>query len=397
MTESQVVVLPSAGDADGFVDLAKASPNGHLFRKQILKMNSSFVHPTAPGRRIRVDETLAKSLVKNFKDGIGDIVQVPIVGPKNEHTEDPTRNIGQVIDIDYDTTGIYATIDDRRTPEKVHEQGALGETLLGASALMHLDYTNTETDEHVGPTLLHVAVTNRPYLTNLDDYQALIAASADSLGEVEVLALADEADDDETPDDDASEEDELIDDQEDELQEEKMELDEMLAALKADHGIDVMALQAAAEHGQDDLVAAMSSVLQAAGTSVISDDDEDGVTIEDVANAVIELSGEKLELSQTVAALSATIEKNEQEKAEAEVDSLIHDGRILPKGRDAMISLSRTDREKFDALLPDDSIVQMSAVGVTVHDEPENETFTNEANRLAERAAEISQSRKAKK
>lgn len=361
---SDDVMIFGGFPTEGFVELARTQ-KGRLFKKQILHMNSEFVHPNMPGTKIKVTPELAKQLVSNFKAGYADIVQVPIVDASNKHTEDPLKNIGEVVDIEYDDSGVYAIIDARKE-EYANE---LGRTLIGASALMHMDYPDTVSGNKVGPTLLHVAVTNRPYLTNLSDYEEIIAASADSLGdEPVVMSPADK-------------------------QEDKMpELDELLEMLKNDHGIDVVALREAAErdHTQE-LVTAMSGVLQEAGVIGLSksddgksDDGDKELSIKDVADAVIELAQEKVELTASVATLVEQAKAAQLREATREVEELIRVGRVLPKQKDAMIKLSMEDHDTFVALVPDDSIVSLAADGVTVHDEPASERFTAETARLAE-------------
>lgn len=334
------VMLPGGGDPTGFVELAR-SKKGRLFKKEILKMNDSFTHPTAPGKMIHVDRQFAETMCSNFKSGVCDIVQVPLVNDLNQHVEDPTRNIGEVVELTYDDKGIYAILDARKHADD------LGSTLLGASALMHLNYADTKTGQKKGPTLLHVAVTNRPYITNLHEFEEIVAASAggfglsaDTSGEKPVVLIpANET-------------------------EEKMDLDQMLAVLKDEHGIDVMGLQQAAQTGNAELITALSNVLAPEKPS-------DNLSIKDVADAVIELAEERVALSGQVAALEAANEAMAIKEAEAEVDALIKQGRVLPKQREAMIALSREDREKFDALVPEDSIVALSAQGVDTHDAPE--------------------------
>lgn len=348
MSELGSVILPSTDDKEGFVELAKTSA-GRLFRKQILHMAAEFTHPAAKGKKIKVDEAMAKSLSDNFKAGYCDIVQVPIVDGKNQHTEDPLRNIGEVVDVDYDKDGVYAVIDARNAE---HAE-KLGKTLIGASALMHLNYEDTKTGNKVGPTLLHVAVTNRPYITNLKGYEEIVAASADSLGvdAPEVLSPAEDQEDTE------------------------MDLAELTAKLKEDHGIDLAALQAQSTALKtEDLVAAMSNVLQEAGVIATPEEDEE-VGIQDVAKAVIELSQEKADLAEQVVALTAAADEAKKEKAEAEVDKLVSEGRILPKQRDVMVELSMTNRAHFDALVPETPLVSLSADGVTHHEAPSNETY----------------------
>lgn len=351
MDQNYVAVQAPLGDQ--YVELAR-SKQGRLFRKKILDMDSDFIHPSAPGKRIHVDRAFAEKMRANFKAGVCDTVQVPIVNDANTHVEDPLCNAGEVVDLTFDDKGVYALIDARKHADD------FGKTLLGASALMHLDYPDTRSGEHMGPTLLHVAVTNRPYLTNLGEFEEVVAASADTSGETPVVLIpATEA-------------------------EEKMTLDEMLAALRDEHGIDVEDLQrqARSASSQEELVAAMSNVLTSAGRSPAHDDD--ALTVSDVANAVIELAEEKVALSSQVDSLIAVNEQLAQREAEKEVDDLIKQGRILPKQRATMIALSRADRSAFESLLPDNPIVALSQTGVETFDAPEqSEQFKQDVERLA--------------
>jgi len=333
-------VIAPGGNTEGFVELAR-SQKGRLFKKQILKMGESFVHPANPAKKITVDESLALSLQRNFKDKICDIVQVPIANDMNQHVEDPLRNLGEVVDLTYDEKGVYAVLDARKHADD------LGSTLLGASAMMHMDYPDTATGERKGPTLLHVAVTNRPYITDLEGFEEVIAAStgglatsADTEGETPVVLIpADKT-------------------------EEKMDLNEILLTLKSEHGIDVAALQKqAAEAAQPgELITALSNV--------VAPEKSGEITLTDIAEAVVELAEEKVALSAQVEDLRAVNEAASQKAAEAEVDGLIKAGKILPKSRESMIRLSRSDRETFDSLVPDSPIVALSATGVDAFEEP---------------------------
>lgn len=353
------VIVPGADDPAGFVELARHQ-KGRLFKKQILHMNSEFVHPNLPGTKIKVDERLASALSRNFEAGYCDIVQVPIVDGKNSHNEDPLRNVGEVVGVEHDETGIYAIIDARK--EEYAEE--LGKTLIGASAMMHMDYVDTKTGENVGPTLLHVAVTNRPYITKLSDFEEMVKLSADTTDEPAVLLDAAEF-----------------------QEEQQMNKDEMIAALK-EHGIDVPALQAAANKPADTsaLTAALSNVLKEAGVVKLSQTDEDELGIKDIAEAVVELSGEKLKLETTVKALVEEAEKVKLSAATKEVEGYVSQGRILPKAKVTMIALAMEDRESFESLLSDDPIVSLSADGVTVHEENDSPKYQEEINRLLELA-----------
>lgn len=369
-------IIISGEGTDGYVELAAAgrqNVKGRLFKKQILHFDS-FKNPNDPSRDITIDENFAKSLVTNFSKGVCDIVQVPIVNEKNQHVEDPTRNIGRVVDIDYDDKGVFVYIDALKHGED------LGKTLIGASAMMNLDYTDTRTGERVGPTLLHCAVTNRPYINNLDGFSEIISASrADTQEETVLLGASEEPIEEKIP----------------------MNLEELMAELKDKHGIDVAALQAqiTAKEAEvtklsSDLSAKDEEVVQLSATLAEKDEETsklstaigegEEIKLSEVAEAVVQLAAEKKDLEtkfeQQVVALSAL--QGERDKAnhkiaENEIDGYIKAGRILPKQREAMIRLSLEDRKTFDSLLPEDSIVALTEGGVTTHEVTNDEQNNN--------------------
>lgn len=361
------VIVPGNRDPEGFVELARTA-KGRIFRKQILHMGESFVHPNDPKTKITVDEALATSLANNFHAGHCDTVQVPIVDGANHHTEDPLRNLGEVLDVEYDDKGVYAVIDARK-PEQADQ---LGKTLLGASAMMSMDYVDTKTGDHVGPTLLHVAVTNRPYITNLSDFEEVVGLSADTLTEGEPALLKPADQEDEMP-----------------------TKEEMIAALKDEHGIDVASLLEGAAGKKpttdvDELKAALSGVLSEAGVIKLSAGEQEELTIKDIADAVIELSSEKVALSGQVQNLIEVAEAQRLEAATKEVEQLVREGRVLPKAKDTMVALAMDDRESFDSLVPDKPLVELSAAGVTTMDEPDSKRWDEETSRLLALSAKIS-------
>ena len=355
-----LAVVPSP--TDEFVELGR-SPVGKLYRKHILKLGE-FPHPADPSKKLIIDEDTIEHLMTNFADGIADIVQVPKVDGANKHTEDPDRNIGEVVNLERRKDGGLDAIIDVRTADA----DKVGRTLLGASAMMHMNYTDTRTGERKGPTLLHTAITNRPYITGLDDFQEIVAASADTSG-TEVVEFGQE--------------------------ETGMTLtrEELLAALKDDHGIDVEELQARADSAPqtdgEEFAKAVMSVLQEAGVVTLSNDDgDDGekepITTREVAEAVIELAQEKNELTGEVKSLREERDEARAKAAEEEVDGLVKVGRILPKQRDKMVELARDDRETFDAILPDKPLVLLShEEGIETFDEPGSEKMDAEIARLA--------------
>ncbi len=361
----QLVILP--GEETDFVELAR-TPSGRVFRKKILHMDDDFVYPGVAGGKVHVDQQFAESLVRNFKDKVCDIVQVPVVDDKNAHSEDPLRNIGEVIDLDYQDDGVYVTLDARN--EKAAD--ALGKTLLGASAMLSMNYTDTKTGKKVGPTLLHTAITNRPYLTDLGGFEELVSLSADS-GDEEPVLLTHAVAEPDAPED-------------------EMTKDEMIAALKADHGIDVDALLNASPTSVDSVD--LSNALGELGVVTLSAGQSE-LSLDEIAEGVVALSdklneavSENEELEKEKGELSARVAELESAQVEAEVDALIEQGKILPAKRDAMVKLANTDRELFDDLIPEGAVVSLSEDGVQTHDAPDSEAEAT-IKRLAEKANEI--------
>ncbi len=348
MGDAMRYIIPAPAD-DTFVPVTEVpveltrtpTVQGRLFEKHILT-KGTLIHPKT-GKKIAIDDAFVEALQRNFANGVCPIVQVPLANDKNEHVENPGANIGEVVGISERGGKVYSLIDAR-------DEGAaakLGKTYLGASGMLHMDYTDTRTNEKVGPTLLHVAVTNRPYVTDLDDYSEVLAASDDSQGEVVELAeLA--APDPEEP-------------------EVPKTREELLAELKEQHGVDVEALTAAltaaqaappAVPGTGPDAAALSQAivdaLKTEGVVSLAANDGNNLTQSDLVSAVVELA-------QTTKAQAADITHLRHKEAEHEVDGYIAAGRVLPKQRAAFVQLAMTDRDMLDNLLPVEPVVKLNA------------------------------------
>lgn len=341
---------------------------GKLFAKHILKWGP-FVNPNNKSENIVIDQAFADKMIQNFRDGVGDIVQVPIVNDKNQHTEDPTRNVGEVVDLFTKDDGIWAVVDARKHIED------FGKTLIGASAMFSRDYSDTITNTPKGPTLLHLAVTNRPYITNLKGFEEIPLSNVDTNDDSMVLMTAP----DETSTDGKK----------------PMTKDELLAALKEQFGVDVATLESQVADLQTSLSAAQVE-LSAKNEEIVSlsagsqDDDRDATIValsaqaDEAQKAAEALAAEletakasteslTVELSSAQTALTEAQEKlavAATESATTEVDSLIKDGRILPKQRDVMIRLARDDRETFDSLLPESAVISFEEIGADTHEDP---------------------------
>lgn len=347
---SDLVIIPSR-DAQAYGELTEPDlelsrrSTGTLFRKHILT-KGELIHPVT-GKRIKIDDEFVSQMKRNFDEKVCPIVQVPVANDNNAHVEDPNRNVGEVIDVEVEGDKVYAIIDARRNADKFKDR-----TYIGASAMLSLDYTDTNTGKKAGPTLCHVAVTNRPYITNLDDYEEIIKASADNSDEAVLLT---------EPTTDENVETESGSQEEPEVEEHKtMTKEELIAALKNEHGIDVDALQAEADKPAGPDTTELSNKLVAALTDagvVKLSADNSAENVEQVVNAVVELAKDNVELSNRV-------EKLELSSAEAaatfEVDNKVRDGFIEPSKRDAMIKLYLSNAELYADLLPSEAIVNLS-------------------------------------
>ena len=319
---------------------------GRVFEKHILNMGK-LIHPTSK-TPIDVDRTFVDTMIKNFNDKVCDIVQVPLAGPRNEHTEAPERNTGEVIGLRERDGKVYAVIDAR------DEDAAnkLGKTLLGASAMISTDYTDTRTGKKVGPTLLHTCITNRPYITDLEDYREIVAATADNSGE-DAAVFVPNVETSEKSGDEGTIEASQQDENEETV---NMTLEEMIAALKVDHNIDVPALQAAAASAGD--VASLSNAFQEAvnaleDTGILRLSNGNEVTPDQLVGSIKEV----VELTNTQ---RTRIDKLERSGAEAEVARKVEQGYLLPTQKDAMVTLYLTNPDVYSALLPAEPIIKLS-------------------------------------
>ncbi len=363
----ELVIVPSSGD--GYVELARTR-QGRLFRKHILS-KGELLHPNT-GQKITIDDTFVDTLKKNFTSNVCPIVQVPLANDRNEHTEDPSRNIGEVIGVETKDDKVYALIDvrDNDAADK------MGKTLLGASAMLHLDYTDTKTGERVGPTLLHSCVTNRPYVTDLEDYEEVVAATTDSAdGAVMLTTVTAE------PTALSKETEQMPETKPDETGVAEPSLEELLTTLKTKHGIDVPSIQAKAAEGESaaQLSKTLVDALSEAGVVKLSaTQDKTAVSNEDVISAVASLADTNVKLTNRVNNL-------ERRDAEHAVDDLVAEGRVMPAQRNAFVELKLSNATMFDALVPAEPIVKLNnEVGLTKpEDEKHKANIDAEIERLA--------------
>ena len=168
---AEVGVVPSPDSP--YLELDAPGP-ARRFSKHVLTVGETFIHP-ASGRPLTVDESWWSDLKRNWDARLVPIVQFPAADERNRHTEDPRANLGRVVDLRRDGQKIYADVEvpDPAVADKV------GKTILGASAMLHMDYPDPRNGRRRGKALVHVAATNHPHLISLDPYEELAASSTE--------------------------------------------------------------------------------------------------------------------------------------------------------------------------------------------------------------------------
>jgi hypothetical protein len=352
-------IVPS--ERTDFVELAQTK-EGRLFKKEILRVGK-FSHPSGKADEVlEITPELLATLKKNFDDGVCDIVQIPVVGDTNAHTEDPERNAGEVIGMQVEGDKLFATLDIRK--DAVADQ--LGKTLIGASVMYHQNYENTATRQKVGATPLHVAITNRPHITGLEPFQELVAASGDSSDDVVAF----------TPQVKPKEEPPKM----------PKTIAEWAAELKVEHpGIDLEALIAAskAEPESDKILASLAAALDKAGLVKLTNTDPGKPPVgEDLKNVVETVT----KLSTDNTALSSRVQTLEDERITSKVDEKVRTGFIIPAKRDKMVELAKRDFEAYELALPDEPIVKLTSeqgVSEVENDDQKVEDVDKEITRLS--------------
>jgi hypothetical protein len=359
---NDLVIIPSKdgsayNEVDNTVELSR-KPSGTLFRKHILT-KGELIHPVTKSR-IKIDDKFVSTLKDNFDKKVCPIVQVPLANAANQHVENPDANVGEVVDVEIKDDKVYAIIDAR---DEDAVKRFKNKTYIGASAMLSLDYEDTSTGKKAGPTLCHVAVTNRPYITNLDDYEEIVKASADISDDAVLLTEPAETED--------TEKETGSENEPESKEQETMTKEELIAALKNDHGIDVEALQTEAAKPATDAAELSNKLVEAlknANVIKLSNSDDD-TNVEQVVGAVVELANDNVKLTNRVDALELS---NKEILATAEVEGKVRDGYIDPAKKDAMVKLYLSNQDLYTELLPAEPVIELSAQRGTSTDADDN-------------------------
>lgn len=143
---------------------------GTVFYKQIVRYGK-WVNPLFPVEYMDLDEEFGQSLFDNFESGLIGKVPVPL-----DHTDYVEANTGEVIKLELKDDGVYAYLDIRR-PEVVND--ILNGLIFDVSISFDWNYIDTATGDEHGPTLLHVALVNNPYLTGMAAFDKIAAGVKD--------------------------------------------------------------------------------------------------------------------------------------------------------------------------------------------------------------------------
>lgn len=139
------------------------APRGRRLRIQAFPVSDApLSHPTAG--ELRFDRAFAERVVANFKAYPGEIPTDYDHGTEKA-SGDPSTGIaaGWVRDLRLEDGGVFAYVDPTPRALSLVEAGEY----RFASPTVHFDWTNPTTGKAVGPTLLSLALTNRPFIRGM--------------------------------------------------------------------------------------------------------------------------------------------------------------------------------------------------------------------------------------
>ena len=154
-------------------DTQKASFNGTIYRKQLVKFGE-WENPDYPwfsdDPKMTLDEDWGNRVKENFDAGnLGSKVPVPL-----NHTDDVKANTGELVGVEVvDGDGLYGNLEirDAQTIEDL-DNGLI----FDVSISFVWDLVRQDNGKHYGPTLLHVALVNTPYLIGMSSFEKVGAA-----------------------------------------------------------------------------------------------------------------------------------------------------------------------------------------------------------------------------
>jgi len=147
------------------------------YEKEVLRVASIDIN----GRRVNFTPDMLKGAHKNFKENIFPTVNAQYVLSQGEHTDDPRAYAGQVVDTRLDNvenpTKLYAKFKLTDEAKKIIDHNPK----FGASVKLHPNFVDNQ-GVYRGSTLMHVAITPRPRVDNMEEWRKTIAASDEQDG-----------------------------------------------------------------------------------------------------------------------------------------------------------------------------------------------------------------------
>lgn len=154
-------------------DTQKASFNGTIYRKQLVKFGE-WENPDYPwfsdDPKMTLDEDWGNRIKENFDAGnLGSKVPVPL-----NHTDDVKANTGELVGVEVVAgDGLYGSLEIR---DAETTEGLDNGLIFDVSISFVWDLVRQDNGKHYGPTLLHVALVNTPYLIGMSAFEKVGAA-----------------------------------------------------------------------------------------------------------------------------------------------------------------------------------------------------------------------------
>lgn len=165
---------------------AAISLGNQRWRKQLLPVSTV----NYKGRKLQFTKDYLAGLVKAFRERAFDQVPFQLATDKNEHTNDPERTRGTIVDLEQSPDGLYVVVEPNAAGQKVLETNPD----LGVSARIYENYARGDGKNFVA-ALQHVLGTLDPHITGMGPWQRLEesgAALSTQLDEPAIVDLTDE-------------------------------------------------------------------------------------------------------------------------------------------------------------------------------------------------------------
>lgn len=154
----------------------QAQITGTVYRKQIAKFGT-WINPLYPffseDPEMVLDEDWADEMVKNFNKSPRPNGRVAV---PSDHTDMTSANTGEVLKLEaVEGDGLYAYMDIRRDETAQDIEKGL---IFDVSMAFDWDYVDTK-GKHHGIVLIHVALVNSPYLSEMESFEPNKAGALD--------------------------------------------------------------------------------------------------------------------------------------------------------------------------------------------------------------------------